>query len=31
MDTQLQEFLMDEKGTIPVSEALKKAKKRWQK
>jgi hypothetical protein len=30
-ERQLQELLMDEKGTIPVKEALERAKKRWQK
>jgi predicted CopG family antitoxin len=30
-ERQLQELLMDEKGTITVAEALEKAKKRWQK
>ncbi|MBD3313836.1 hypothetical protein GF345_05320 [Candidatus Woesearchaeota archaeon] len=30
-DRQLQELLMDERDTVPVSDALKKAKKRWQK
>ena len=30
-ERQLQELLMDEKGTVPVSVALDKAKKRWQK
>jgi len=30
-ERQLQELLMDETGCIPVSEALKRAKKKWQK
>ena len=30
-ERQLQELLMDEKETVTVREALKSAKKRWQK
>jgi predicted CopG family antitoxin len=30
-ERQLQELLMDEKGTITIDEALTRAKKRWQK
>lgn len=30
-ERQLQELLMDEKGTIPIGVALDKARKRWQK
>ncbi|MBU0536230.1 MAG: hypothetical protein KKE20_04655 [Nanoarchaeota archaeon] len=30
-ERQLQELLMDERDTVPVSDALKRAKKRWQK
>ena len=30
-ERQLQELLMDEEGTIPVSLALERAKKTWQK
>ncbi len=30
-ERQLQELLMDERNTVPVSDALKRAKKRWQK
>jgi len=30
-ERQLQELLMDEKGTIPVKQALDKARKQWQK
>jgi predicted CopG family antitoxin len=28
---QLHDLLMDEKGTIPIEEAITRAKKRWQK
>jgi len=30
-ERQLQEILMDKKGTVPIQVALEKAKKRWQK
>lgn len=30
-ERQLQDLLMDEKDTIPIEEALSKAKKQWQK
>lgn len=30
-ERQLQELLMDEKGTVPIADALARAKKRWQK
>ncbi len=29
-ERQLQELLMDEKGTVPIGAALDRAKKRWQ-
>ena len=30
-ERQLQELLMDEKGCVPIEDALERAKKRWQK
>jgi len=30
-ERQLQELLMDEKGTVPIGIALDKARKRWQR
>ncbi|MAG45622.1 MAG: hypothetical protein CMH63_02515 [Nanoarchaeota archaeon] len=30
-ERQIQEILMDEKGTVTVKEALAEAKKRWQR
>ena len=30
-ERQLQELLMDEKGTVPIGVALARARKRWQR
>jgi hypothetical protein len=30
-ERQLHDLLMDEKGTVPINEALARARKRWQK
>jgi hypothetical protein len=30
-ERQLQELLMDEKGCVPIADAIARAKKKWQK